>query len=367
MVKKRDATTKRQKRTRGGIAAAAAAAATTTTSTTVDDSCDTDDHKDNSTAIRDRNTDSSSINNKRSKKTNASTSTSNANSSNASNKPMTTTTTTGKVAGAIGQKEEEVLLLHLQLDLTSCTTKDEIQSTIDEWLESHKKNMVKKDENQHHLQLHVTCSYFPRGSMEILLDKTVNSIPNLQLTRFVAYCGNTMTHNVTNPDLKFLFKTCGTQLQELRILPKDEMQEGDDEKKKKKKHPLFVHKMEGCGYRWLAKHVTNLSTLELSLFHDQQKKQLLPSLQTTNLQSLTLRDMDADTDMLLYKDQIIDVIKRSPKLSKVRIITHNGNSSSSTEPKNPSTKLIKNNELLAVVEEINNSRSNDNLLTLVIF
>ena len=59
----------------------------------------------------------------------------------------------------------------------------------------------------------VQCGFFPRGSMELLL----SAVPNVE--SFACQYSRVRAHNISNPDLKLLFKTRGSSLRELMLTP----------------------------------------------------------------------------------------------------------------------------------------------------
>ena len=141
----------------------------------------------------------------------------------------------------------------------------------------------------------VVCRYFPRGSMELLLRHAPT------IVSFKCVYGDVRAHCVTNPDLKLLFKAQGPALAELVLTPVDAA-------------TARPPQMQGCGYRWLAKHCTGLRRLELPLAGD-RKGQLIPRLCTSALESLTLRDVPQHVSVSILED----LLRRAPRLRLLRV------------------------------------------------
>ena len=74
--------------------------------------------------------------------------------------------------------------------------------------------------------------------------------------------------------------------------------------------------MQGCGYRWLAKHCIALRHLELSLSED-RKCQLVARLRVNELQTLTLHDGALSAQQA---DPLCQLISRATQLQVVRLI-----------------------------------------------
>eukprot|EP00808_Paulinella_micropora_P021730 g10202.t1 len=134
----------------------------------------------------------------------------------------------------------------------------------------------------------LSCGFFPRGAMALVLA----ACPNI--TSFTCHYGTKAKDNLTNPDLKLLLKTRHKNLRCLRLSPVSEN--------------ARAPKLQGCGYRWLAKHATALIELEITLEFD-RKQQLLPRLSTTHLQHLTLHDVDTT-----YAAEVAALLDRAPQL-----------------------------------------------------
>eukprot|EP01043_Picozoa_sp_COSAG02_P001912 COSAG02_NODE_42_length_46522_cov_109.704478_25_plen_104_part_00 len=74
--------------------------------------------------------------------------------------------------------------------------------------------------------------------------------------------------------------------------------------------------MQGCGYRWLAKHCTALQTLQISLSED-KKRQLICRLRVDEMHVLTLHD-GALSDQ--QAEPLCRLIGRAAQLRSVRLI-----------------------------------------------
>jgi len=186
------------------------------------------------------------------------------------------------------------------LDLTPYTTKSTLADAL---IAQHHNNTTSVSAASGLVEAaHVRCRYFPRGSMALLLEARP------RISSLVCLCGPVRAHNITNPDLKLLFQTCGRDLTVLKLQPLQNDAHA---------HSHYPPKMEGCGYRWLAKHATNLQILELSLAHD-TKFQLIPRLKTDALRELTLRDFP---DGGVEAESLFEAfIRRCPRLVLLRVV-----------------------------------------------
>lgn len=145
----------------------------------------------------------------------------------------------------------------------------------------------------------VMCSYFPRGSMDVLL----TSFPNIN--SFTCHYGGVLSRNLQNPELKLLMKTAGPRLRKLCIKPSQDTGDGS-------RVPRI--KFQGCGYRWIAKHATALNFLEISLCND-IKQQLIARLKTSALETLILYDAKNNLNM----DDLKCLLGRSPNLKHLHV------------------------------------------------
>mmetsp|Transcript_28683 Transcript_28683/g.67797 ORF Transcript_28683/g.67797 Transcript_28683/m.67797 type:complete len:229 (-) Transcript_28683:179-865(-) len=153
------------------------------------------------------------------------------------------------------------------------------------------KEVAKRDPEE---QCRVVCSVFPRGSMAALIEQ----VPSI--VSFRCSYGPIFAAQLSNPDLKLLVKTMGKQLAELVLSPTPDAR------------PL---KLQGCGYRWVAKHATCLRRLEITLGMD-RKRQLIPRLNTQFLETLVLHDVGDHVS----RETLRALVQRSPNLSSLTLI-----------------------------------------------
>jgi hypothetical protein len=179
----------------------------------------------------------------------------------------------------------------IQLDLTLLTD----QVAFADFLQQQQTKQNEK--NSLSLPVHVVSKFFPRGSMELLL----KHFPHIE--SFEHRFGAVSKYNLQNPDLKLLVKSCGANDLRHLIIHADVECENAREPR-----------LQGCGFRWLAKHCEQLETLVMPLTFD-VKKQLIPRLKTSKLRRLTLTNVGSNVD----KDALKQLIQNSPKLSIIEV------------------------------------------------
>ena len=152
-------------------------------------------------------------------------------------------------------------------------------------------------------KIFVKTRAFPRHSMELLL----NSFP--VIFSFENVCDSTRKFVLTNPDLKYLLKHNGSNLQQLIIRLNNDGEGGDG----------LTPKFQGCGFRWLAKHATNLTLLEIPLQFD-VKKQLVERLECfSTLKRLKLTLVGDNLDA----QQLKTFLEKATKLTHCTILNWN--------------------------------------------
>ena len=141
------------------------------------------------------------------------------------------------------------------------------------------------------------CELFPRGSVESLQ-------PYLcPLQTFHHSYGPVSVRNLQNPDLKLLVKSHGNTLRSIHIAPS-----------KHYAHSAVSPKLQGCGYRALAKHCTRLKELALPIGYD-VKKQLLPRIHVAHLERIILYDVPRS----VTAKEIRAFVKRCPRLEALEV------------------------------------------------
>eukprot|EP00035_Acanthoeca_spectabilis_P030182 m.476246 g.476246 ORF g.476246 m.476246 type:complete len:249 (-) comp40441_c0_seq1:112-858(-) len=142
----------------------------------------------------------------------------------------------------------------------------------------------------------VRCGAFPRGAMAALLARFPSVV------RFDCEYPERRGLQLTNPDMKLLLAARTTALEALTIRAASDTAAT--------KPPKF----QGCGYRWLAKHATQLEELEISL-HADVKQQLVERLRGTRLKRLVLRDVGPRASL----EAVTALVARCPELTDLTL------------------------------------------------
>lgn len=140
----------------------------------------------------------------------------------------------------------------------------------------------------------VRVAAFPRGSIPALLARAPG------LAGFECTYGRVLAQHLQNPELKQLVRFRAAHLREFSMTPADT--------------GARPPRLQGCGYRNLARHATQLVRLSVSLAGD-ARAQLVPALETAALEHLELYDVGACTSV----DAVCGLLARAPRLATARL------------------------------------------------